>query len=102
MSARAQKRSAESGMSAEAFSRMLQVDRSEYDAALKRFTERKGEAEAAERRAGERGVGQDEREEALDERQTALDAREAALAEKVSAFEEWVARYDRWIAGRAA
>ena len=100
MVARAMRRSVESGMSAEAFSRMLQVDRSEYDAALERFTERKAEAEAAELKAGERGRGQDAREAALDAREAALDKKIAAFNERVATFEAWKSRYEAWMDDR--
>ena len=97
MGARAQRRVVESGMSAEAFSRMLQLDRSEYDAALKRFTERKGEAEAAEVKAGERGQGQAAREAALDLREAQLDEKIAEFGERVAAFEAWKSKYEAWM-----
>ncbi len=99
--ARAQKRSVESGMSAEAFAGLL-ANKAEFDAALKRFTERKGEAEDAERRAGERGRGQDAREVELNAREQDLDARATALAKEVEAFKEWRSRFDNWLDDRAA
>ena len=100
MVARAQRRVVESGMSAEAFSRMLQLDRSEYDAALKRFTERKGAAEDAEVKAGERGQGQDAREAALDLREQQLDEKIAAFSEREAAFKSWKSRYEAWMDDR--
>ena len=101
MGARAQKRVVESGLSAEDLSRMLQeVDRSEYDAALERFTERKTQAEAAEVKAGERGRGQAAREAALDLREQQLDEKIAALGEREAAFEAWRQKYEAWLDDR--
>ena len=99
MSARAQKRPVESGMSAEAFAGLL-ANKAEFDAALKRFTERKGEAEAAEVKAGERGRGQAAREAALDLREAALDEKIAAFGEREAAFEAWKSRYEAWMDDR--
>ena len=101
MGARAQRRRVESGLSAEAFNKMLkEVDRAEYDAALKRFTERKAEAEEAEVKAGERGRGQDARELALDAREAQLDEKLAEFAERVSVFESWKSKYETWMDDR--
>ncbi len=106
MGARAQRRVVESGMSAEAFGALMH-DKKAFDAALARFVERKGEAEDAERRAGERGRGQDARELALDAREAALDLREQQLDEKIAefgereaAFEAWKSRYEAWMDDR--
>ncbi len=91
MGARAQRR-VESGLSAEAFGALMH-DKAEFDRALARFVERKGEAEAAEVKAGERGRGQDAREAQLDEKIAEFGEREAA-------FKSWKSRYEAWMDDR--
>ena len=99
MVARAQRRSAESGMSAEAFGALL-ANKGEFDAALERFTERKAEAEAAELKAGQRGQGQDAREAALDAREAQLDEKIAEFGEREAVFRSWASRFDKWMDDR--
>ncbi len=98
MVARAMRRSAESGMSAEAFGALM-ANKAEFDVALKRFTERKGEAEAAEVKAGERGRGQAAREAALDLREQQLDEKIAAFGEREAAFKSWSGGITSWVDG---
>ena len=98
MGARAQRR-VESGLSAEAFGALMH-DKKAFDAALARFVERKGEAEAAEVKAGERGRGQDAREAALDLREAQLDEKIAAFNEREAAFKSWASRFDKWMDDR--
>ncbi len=98
MVARAQRRSAESGMSAEAFAGLL-ANKAEFDAALKRFTARKAEAEVAEVKAGERGQGQAAREAALDLREKQLDEKIAAFGEREAAFKSWSGGITSWVDG---
>ena len=98
MGARAQRR-VESGLSAEAFGALMH-DKKAFDAALTKFVERKGEAEAAEVKAGERGRGQDAREAALDAREAQLDEKIAEFNKRVAAFEAWKSKYEAWMDDR--
>jgi len=97
MSARAQRR-VESGLSAEAFGALMH-DKKAFDAALTKFVERKGAAEAAEVKAGERGQGQAAREAALDLREQQLDERIAAFGEREAAFKSWSGGITSWVDG---
>ncbi len=99
MGARAQRRVVESGLSAEAFSALMH-DRKAFDAALARFVERKGAAEAAAVKADERGQGQAAREAALDLREQQLDEKISAFNEREAAFKSWASRFDKWLDDR--